>query len=197
VTVVAVTKGVSPERVRAALEAGVATFGENRVQEAQAKISDVDGGSWHLIGHLQSNKAARAIALFDVVQSVDSVDLAVRLSRLAADPLAVYLQVNVDRDPDKAGFEPDALRVELPQLLSLPSLEVRGLMTVGRLVSESEAARPTFRALRELRDELVAADRRLGTGLSMGMSDDFEVAVEEGATVIRIGRALFGDRPAV
>ncbi|MEO6349205.1 MAG: YggS family pyridoxal phosphate-dependent enzyme [Candidatus Limnocylindrales bacterium] len=202
VQVVAVTKGVPASRVRAALAAGIDTFGENRVQEADAKIAEVGGtGSWHLIGHLQSNKAARAVALFDVVESVDSLELAARLSRLAPDaregrPLPVYLQVNVDRDPDKAGFDPADMSDELPRALGLPGIAVQGLMTVGRLVTDPEAARPTFRALRQLRDELAVSHPELSTGLSMGMSDDFEVAVEEGATVVRIGRALFGDRLA-
>jgi pyridoxal phosphate enzyme (YggS family) len=200
VQIVAVTKGVDALRVSDAIGDGIQVLGENRVQEAEAKVAATTGGTWHLIGHLQSNKAARAVALFHVIESVDSVDLAARLSRLTGDsgagrPLPVYLQVNVDQDPDKAGFGPAALRVELPRLLELPGLEVRGLMTVGHLVSESGAARPTFRALRELRDELGAAHPGLGAGLSMGMSDDFEVAVEEGATVVRIGRALFGERP--
>jgi pyridoxal phosphate enzyme (YggS family) len=176
------------------------SFGENRVQEAEAKISNVGAGTWHLIGHLQSNKAAKAAAKFDVVESVDSLELAERLSRLApasreGRDLPVYLQVNVDRDPDKAGWDPSVLRDELSHLLELPGLDVRGLMTVGRLVHDAQAARPTFRALRELRDELAAAQPSLGRGLSMGMSDDFEVAVEEGATVVRVGRAIFGERP--
>jgi pyridoxal phosphate enzyme (YggS family) len=193
-----VTKGVDASRVRAAIEAGIETFGENRVQEADAKIAAVGGGAWHLIGHLQSNKAARAVALFNVIESVDSLDLAARLSRHAVargnGRLPVYLQVNVDRDLDKAGFDPATLQSELARIVELPALEIRGLMTVGRLVSDAEAARSTFRALRGLRDNLTGRDPDLGSGLSMGMSDDFEVAVEEGATVVRIGRALFGQR---
>jgi len=179
--------------------AGITTLGENRVQEAEDKVVAVQGALWHLVGHLQSNKAARAVRLFDVIESVDSVDLAARLSALAQEEragrrLPVYLQVNVDRDPQKAGFDPGALETQLPQLLDLSGLEIRGLMTVGRLANRPEDARPTFRSLRELSDRLRQADPRLGAGLSMGMSDDYEVAVEEGATIVRVGRALFGER---
>jgi pyridoxal phosphate enzyme (YggS family) len=153
---------------------------------------------WHLVGHLQSNKAGRAIALFDSIQSVDSVDLADKLSRsaLAAGkaPYPIYLQVNVDRDAAKAGFTETELEADLPQIAELHGLELRGLMTVGRQVATPGDARPTFSALREVGERLSAADPRLGRGLSMGMSDDFEIAVEEGATVVRVGRAIFGER---
>ena len=152
-----------------------------------------------MIGHLQSNKAARVVRLFDVVESVDSIELAARLGGLAQGaldgrPLPVYLQVNVDRDPAKAGFSPDVLETALPDLLELGGLEIRGLMTVGRAVENPQDARTTFRSLRDLSDRLRQVESRLGAGLSMGMSDDFEVAVEEGATVVRVGRAIFGDR---
>ena len=154
-----------------------------------------------MVGHLQSNKVARAVRLFDVIQSVDSVELAQRLGELAQHardgrPLPVYLQVNVDRDLDKQGFEPEGLEAGLAVLADIGGLEIRGLMTVGRLVGRPEDARSTFRKLRELSAHLRKMDPRLGAGLSMGMSHDFEVAVEEGATVVRIGRALFGDRVA-
>ena len=156
--------------------------------------------TWHLIGPLQSNKAKRALETFDVIESVDSVDLARRLDRLAgerstADPFPVLLQVNVDADPAKAGFAPDALERDLGACLDLEHLSVRGLMTVGRLVDRAEDARSTFAALRELSDRLRATDPRLGAELSMGMSDDYPIAIEEGATIVRVGRALFGDRP--
>lgn len=152
-----------------------------------------------MIGRLQSNKAMRAARLFDVVESVDSIALAERLSNAVPEArdgrsLPVYLQVNIDRDPDKQGFDPDDLAAALPSIAGLRWLELAGLMTVGRLVERAEDARRTFRALRELGERLRAADSRLGPGLSMGMSDDFEVAVEEGATMVRIGRALFGER---
>jgi len=162
-------------------------------------MPEVASAIWHMVGHLQSNKAARAVSLFEVIQSVDSGELARRLGALARDardgrPLPVYLQVNVDLDPGKAGFNAESLEQALPALAAGRGLEIRGLMTVGRLVDHPEDARPTFRSLRELSSRLRRLEPRLGAGLSMGMSDDFEVAVEEGATVVRIGRALFGTR---
>ncbi len=183
--------------LRAAVAAGLTTLGENRVQEAEAKAGDVPGvAHWHLVGPLQSNKVARALAVFDVIQTVDSVALAERISRLAGDrTVRVLLQVNVDADPAKAGFASDELRERLADLLELPGLRIEGLMTVGRLVDQAEEARPTFVALRQLSGELRAGHAELGPELSMGMSDDFEIAVEEGATIVRVGRALFGERP--
>ncbi len=202
VELVAVSKTVDPVRLRAAVAAGLQTLGENRVQEADAKIREVGGATWHLIGPLQSNKARRAVEVFALIQTVGSADLAARLDRIAAQvrpdrALPVLLQVNVDADSSKSGFDPRELRAKLPELLSLPHLEIRGLMTVGRLVDDGAAARPTFVGLRRLSEQLRADDPRLGAALSMGMSGDFEVAVEEGATIIRVGRALFGARPAV
>jgi pyridoxal phosphate enzyme (YggS family) len=204
VTIVAVTKTVPADRVRSAVWAGFRTFGENRVQEAETKVDVASEGleprpSWHLVGPLQSNKARRAVALFDVIETVDSVDLAVRLDRIAAEVrpdarLPVLLQVNVDADPTKAGFDPAAVGAALPEILELPRLEIAGLMTVGRLVASAEEARPTFVALRRLSEDLRRDHPTLGSGLSMGMTDDFDVAVEEGATIVRIGRAIFGDR---
>jgi pyridoxal phosphate enzyme (YggS family) len=200
VTLLAVSKTVPPERLVEALAAGQQIFAENRVQEAEPKVARVPGARWHLVGHLQSNKARRALELFEVIGSLDSLELAQRLDRLAGElgreQVPVYLQVNVDDDPGKEGFAPDRLEAELPSLADLPRLEPVGLMTVGRLVAEPEEARPTFVRLRELSARLRQAEPRLGPGLSMGMSDDFEVAVEEGATLVRVGRALFGDRPA-
>jgi pyridoxal phosphate enzyme (YggS family) len=200
---VAVSKAVPLERLRLAVAAGHERLGENRVQEAADKVPGLPGVEWHLVGHLQGNKAARAIELFDVVQSVDSLSLARRLDRLVGEVtghpgarLPVYLQVNVDADPSKAGFAAAELEAQLAELLGLPGLEVRGLMTVGWLSGGGEAARPTFARLRALAERFRAADPRLGAGLSMGMSDDFEVAIEEGSTLVRVGRALFGTRPA-
>ena len=204
VRVVAVSKTVEPDRIVAAAAAGWDTFGENRVQERAAKADALAAtpAEWHLIGPLQSNKARRAVELFDVIESVDSLDLARRLDRIAGEvrphrPLPVLLQVNVDDDPAKAGFDPPALDRELPALLDLANLRVDGLMTVGRLVADPDAARPTFVALRSLAERLRTADPRLGPELSMGMSDDYPIAVEEGATIVRIGRAIFGARPAL
>ncbi|HEY4189825.1 MAG TPA: YggS family pyridoxal phosphate-dependent enzyme [Candidatus Limnocylindrales bacterium] len=200
VTLVAVSKTVAADRVQAAIDAGLSILGENRVQEAAAKVPATHDATWHLIGPLQSNKAGRAVELFDVIESVDSLDLARRLDRLAGErrfgrPLPVLLQVNVADDPAKAGFTPAGVVDALPEILALANLSTHGLMTIGGLVEAPEAARPTFRALRELSAELRAANTGLGPALSMGMSDDFEVAVEEGATIVRVGRALFGDRP--
>jgi pyridoxal phosphate enzyme (YggS family) len=199
VRLVAVTKTVPAERVRAAIEAGLALLGENRVQEAEAKRAAVTGGEWHLVGPLQSNKARRAVETFDAIQSLDSIDLARRVARHAAEsrpgrPLPVLLQVNVDADAAKAGFAPETLERELPALLDVAGLRIDGLMTIGRLVEDAAEARPAFIALRELAARLRSHDSRLGPELSMGMTDDFEVAVEEGATLVRIGRALFGER---
>jgi pyridoxal phosphate enzyme (YggS family) len=154
------------------------------------------------VGHLQKNKAAKAVELFDVVESVDSAALATRLDRLVGErgsrsggPLPVYLQVNVDEDPAKAGFDPADLEATLDQVLALDNLRVEGLMTVGFQTAGGAAARPTFARLRALSERLCKADPRLGPGLSMGMTDDYEVAIEEGSTLVRVGRALFGERP--
>ncbi len=160
----------------------------------------VTGATWHLIGPLQSNKAKRALATFAVIESVDSVELAERLDRLAAEhrpgaPVPVLLQVNVDGDASKSGFGPDDLERGLEALDRCAHLDIRGLMTVGRLVDDPEAARPTFVALRRLSERLRTRWAGLGPELSMGMSDDYPIAIEEGATIVRVGRALFGERP--
>ena len=202
VTLVAVSKTVPVERVRAAVAAGLTTLGENRVQEGEDKAAAVTGATWHLVGPLQSNKAKRALGTFDVIQTVDSVALAERLDRLAAEVrpgarVPVLLQVNVDRDPAKAGFDPEGLARAAAGLGGLGRLDVRGLMTVGRLVDRAEDARPTFVALRELSERLRTEWPGLGPELSMGMTDDFAVAVQEGATIVRVGRAVFGERPPV
>lgn len=199
VTLVAVSKTVPAERLRAAVEAGLTVLGENRVQEAEGKAAVLSGVTWHLVGPLQSNKARRALETFDVIQSVDSADLALRLDSLlatgaAAAPFPVLLQVNVDRDPGKAGFDPEALAAAAASLDAIRSLDFRGLMTIGRLVDRPEDARATFAALRDLSRSLREQWPRLGPDLSMGMSEDYPVAVEEGATIVRVGRALFGER---
>jgi pyridoxal phosphate enzyme (YggS family) len=199
VALVAVAKTVPALQLRAAVAAGLTIFGENRVQEAEQKVSQVPGATWHLVGPLQSNKAKRALAIFTEIDSVDSVALADRLDRLAGEVrpgerVPVLLQVNVDGDPAKAGFDPVDLAGSFDAIAALARLDVRGLMTVGRLVDRAEEARPTFIALRTLADQLRSSWPPLGTELSMGMSDDFEIAIEEGATIVRIGRALFGHR---
>jgi hypothetical protein len=210
VRLIAVSKTVPAERVRAAVAAGQDAFGENRVQEAEAKVPAVGAGEWHLIGPLQANKARRALEVVDVIESVDSAELAHRLDRIVRElrglpadgpvpndrRFPVLLQVNVDGDPGKNGFQPDGLAAALPELAGLGALRLEGLMTIGRLAVDPEAARPTFRTLRELGGRLRDAVPALGPHLSMGMSDDYPVAVEEGATIVRVGRALFGEREA-
>jgi pyridoxal phosphate enzyme (YggS family) len=203
VTLVAVSKTVQAERLVAAVAAGLTTLGENRVQEAEAKVGLVPGASWHLVGPLQSNKARRALATFAVIESVDSIELAERLDRLAAEVrpgerVPVLLEVNVDGDPAKSGFATDALAGALPRLAELTHLELGGLMTVGRLVERAEDARSTFVALRDLSRRLRSPETggasALGPALSMGMSDDYPIAIDEGATIVRVGRAIFGER---
>lgn len=200
VTLLAVSKTVAAGALRDAMAAGLDLFGENRVQEAIAKAPDVPGARWQLVGPLQGNKARKAIDLFESIESVDSVSLAERLNRLSDElrPGARYpilLQVNVDDDPAKAGFLPAEVEDGVDQLGALSGLEIRGLMTIGRLVDDPEAARPTFQRLRALSASLRGGGAAIGPELSMGMTDDFEVAVEEGATIVRVGRALFGERP--
>ena len=200
VTLVAVSKTVPVGRLRAAVAAGLNILGENRVQEAEDKVGAVEGATWHLVGPLQSNKARRAIGTFDVIESIDSIELARRLDRIAGDEarperLPVLVQVNVDDDPTKAGFGPATVEAALGDLAGLNRLDVRGLMTIGRQVDRPEDARSTFRSLRELSDRLRRGRTGLGTELSMGMSADFEIAVEEGATIVRVGQAIFGERP--
>jgi pyridoxal phosphate enzyme (YggS family) len=209
VTLVAVSKTVPAARVRLAAAAGFRDFGENRVQELAEKAPEVPDATWHLIGPLQSNKARRAVETATVIQSVDSVDLARRLARITrevrglpaegpvpdASRLTVFLQVNVDDDPAKAGFQPGDLPAALVEIAPLGALVVVGLMTIGRLVERPEEARPTFAGLRRLSERLRRDAPHLGAGLSMGMSADYAIAVEEGATVVRVGRAIFGSRP--
>jgi PLP dependent protein len=201
VTLLAVSKGQPPENVSALAELGQGLFGENRVQEAKAKIGRCPGRlRWHMIGHLQTNKAREAIRLFDMIQAVDSLRLAEELNRhaeQAAKTMPVLLEVNVAGEASKFGYRPEALLAELPTLNQLSRLEVHGLMTIAPWTSTPERVRPVFRRLRELKQ---ACEDLLGAPLprlSMGMSGDFEVAIEEGATLIRVGTALFGDRPKV
>ncbi|MFN0085359.1 MAG: YggS family pyridoxal phosphate-dependent enzyme [Blastocatellia bacterium] len=205
VTLVAVSKTVGPERIREAIEAGVRVLGENRVQEAAEKIPLLSlAGSaprpeWHLIGRLQSNKARRAVELFDAIHSVDSLKLGVRLDSLAGEMgkrLRVLVEVNAAGEESKAGVPPGEVLPLCEQLQRLPHLRLRGLMTVPPYLEDPDALRPYFRRMRGLREEaraagIVGADFR---DLSMGMSNDFEAAIEEGATLVRIGTAIFGAR---
>jgi pyridoxal phosphate enzyme (YggS family) len=198
VTLLAVTKGQPPEVVSAAAQLGQVLFGENKVQEARAKIPLCPGRlRWHFIGHLQSNKCREAAELFEMIQSVDSLPLARELNRRAeqaAKRVPVLLEVNVAGEASKFGYAPERLLAELKELNTLPRLELHGLMTVPPWASEPEKARPHFRRLRELKEQ---AGMVLGAPLphlSMGMSGDFEIAIEEGATLVRIGTSLFGPR---
>ncbi|HUA16494.1 MAG TPA: YggS family pyridoxal phosphate-dependent enzyme [Verrucomicrobiae bacterium] len=204
IALMGVTKTHPAERIREAYAGGLRLFGENRVQEFAGKsaaVVDLEGAEFHMIGHLQTNKAGKAAELFQAVDSVDSVKLAEKLeaaARAIGKKLAVLIEVNVGGETAKSGASPDS--AELEELLAaaprLEALEIRGLMTVPPFTDNPEGARPFFRRLRELRD-MLAARRMPGVRieqLSMGMSHDFEVAVEEGSTCVRVGTAIFGER---
>lgn len=205
VRVVAVSKRVAPEVVMEAYHLGQREFGENRVQEFRdkkrelASLGALEGVRWHLIGHLQSNKAKLAAELFDIIQSVDSVKLAQLLDSHAGElgkRLPVLLQVDFTSLPQRSGFAPQEMEAAAADLVALPHLEIRGLMTVAPLGLDEEGLRSVFRGLRLLRDQLSAHYPAVEWNqLSMGMSDDFEMAIEEGSTIVRIGRAIFGERP--
>ena len=188
----AICKGFPPAAIQEAVLAGVCHLGENRVQEAEAKRADLvdlpPDVVWHIVGHLQTNKVKTAMGLFDIIQSVDSLHLAEAISRRAPRAVPIFLEVNVSGEPTKYGFSPQELPKAAEAIARLPNLDVRGLMTVAPLVSEQQEVRPLFRRLREMAHSLGLHE------LSMGMTDDFEVAVEEGATHVRIGRAIFGER---
>jgi len=208
VTLVAVSKTRPAAEILAAYRCGLRHFGENRVEEAEEKLPQLasqwgaDRPTWHLIGHLQSRKARTAVDLFDIVHSVDSLHLATRLDRFAAEAgtrLPILLEVNISGEETKFGWaathadERAALIEQVQALVGLTHLEVRGLMTMAPLVEDAEQTRPVFRALRQLRDALRAqATFSQWDELSMGMTNDYPVAIEEGATLIRVGRAIFG-----
>jgi pyridoxal phosphate enzyme (YggS family) len=206
VTLVAVSKTVCPERMRSGISAGLRVFGENRVQEAADKIAALAedaaafGIEWHLIGHLQSNKVRRAVELFSAIHSIDSVKLAERADRVAGElgrRVNVLVEINLGGESSKAGLAEHEALPAIELISKLPNLDLKGLMTVPPYLEPAERVRPFFRRLRELRDEARKcgiADERF-QALSMGMSHDFEIAVEEGATMVRIGTALFGPRP--
>jgi pyridoxal phosphate enzyme (YggS family) len=201
VTLIGVTKTVPTEAIRAAVAAGLGHIGENRVQEAAAKREALAALSprpqWHLIGHLQSNKVTRAAALFDCIHSIDSEELARRLDRAAGArgaTIDVLIQVDLGLEATKHGAEEKDVAVLARTTAALPHLRLKGLMTIPPLSETPEGSRRYFRRLRELRDEVAAGGPPLPE-LSMGMSFDLDVAVEEGATMIRVGRALFGERP--
>ncbi|MGE9269496.1 MAG: YggS family pyridoxal phosphate-dependent enzyme [Verrucomicrobiales bacterium] len=196
VTLLAVSKRFPASSIRAALEAGQLDFGESRQQEGAEKVTELpDAIRWHFIGKLQRNKVRKVLQDFGTIHSVDSMKLALHISRIA-DELGisprVYLEVNGAGEIQKGGFAVDELKAMFSELRQLPAIKIEGLMAIPPV----EGARQWFRGLRELRDELVEASGESLPGLSMGMSRDFEVAIEEGSTVIRVGSAIFGQRPA-
>jgi pyridoxal phosphate enzyme (YggS family) len=200
VELVAVSKAHPPELIREAIEAGQLLFGENRIQEAKAKIPELPAKlRWHLIGHLQSNKIRQALPLFEMIHGVDSVELLEEIQRIAADlglfP-RVLLQVNVAGESSKFGFGPDRLLSEVERITRAERVQIEGLMTIPPLASEPENSRKYFVQLRELRDRLEKEFRFPLPHLSMGMSGDYRFAVEEGATLVRVGTTIFGERRA-
>jgi pyridoxal phosphate enzyme (YggS family) len=197
--VVAVTKGQRPEVVRAAANLGHSLFGENKVQEGKAKIALCPGRlQWHMIGHLQSNKCRDAVHFFQMIESVDSLSLAAQINQAAeklAKTVPVLLEVNIAGESSKFGFRPEQVLEQLMEINALSRIEIHGLMTIAPWSPEPEKARIVFRRLRELKEQCEAKLGAPLAHLSMGMSGDFEVAIEEGATIVRIGTALFGARP--
>jgi len=204
VTLIAISKTHPSSIVSKLVELGATDLGENRVQEAEGKITEVgrDKARWHLVGHLQANKARRAVNLFDVIHSLDSIDLAQRLDRLCVeegrDKLPVLIQVDLGHEETKSGIDETELEQLVEEVGSLERLQLIGLMTLPPFFENPEDGRPFFRKLRELRDQLAARGAfEGGKGeLSMGMTNDFEVAIGEGATMVRIGTAIFGERAA-
>ena len=198
VELVAVSKTHPPEAIHQALDAGQLIFGESRVQEARAKILQLPSRlRWHFIGHLQKNKVRHALPLFELIHSIDSLELAGDVNRIAEEAGAfprVLLEVNVAGEATKFGFTPERVREHMEMLLGLRRLQIEGLMTIAPFAPEAELSRPYFAALRELRDGLQKEFRVPLPRLSMGMSGDFAVAIEEGATLVRVGTAIFGKR---
>lgn len=198
VTLLGVSKGQPPQKIEQFMQLGLHLFGENRVQEAKIKIPQCSGKArWHMIGHLQSNKCRDAVQFFSMIQSVDSVELAEEIDKWAdkaAKTMPILLEVNVAGESTKFGFQPAQLLAQLGAINRLPRIEIHGLMTIAPWTPNAEKVRPIFQRLRELRTE---CEQQLGAPLphlSMGMSGDFEVAIEEGSTLVRIGTALFGPR---
>lgn len=192
IILVAVTKTIAAPLIKQAFQAGIRHFGENRVQEAKIKFEELSSlhpaPEWHMIGHLQRNKVKTAVALFDMIQSVDSVILAEDISRHSQRDIPILLQVNMSEKAGRFGFLPKEIPAAMEKASRLPHLDIRGLMTVAPVTDDPEEIRPIFRQTRLLCNSLGLEH------LSMGMSDDFEVAIEEGATILRIGRAIFGER---
>ncbi len=198
VRLIAVTKGTPADRVDEAIAAGVEDIGENRIQEAADKRREVrNAARWHLIGHLQTNKAGRAAALFDFVHSVDSTRVADALSAHrpeGRDPIGVLLEVELTGSPSRYGVAESDVEGVVQQLVNVPSIHLMGLMTIAPFSQDPEDARPSFTRLRHVRDHMEHVTGWALPELSMGMSNDFEMAIEEGATMVRIGRAIFGER---
>jgi len=198
IQLVAITKTHDAEKVREAIEAGQILFGESRVQEARAKIPELPSNlRWHFVGHLQKNKIRHALPLFEMIHSVDSLAPAEDINRIAEEEgmhPRVLLEVNVAGEGSKFGFHPEKLRTEMEALLALPRLSIEGLMTIPPIAEEAEASRKYFVDLRELRDALEKDFDLKLQQLSMGMTNDFAIAVEEGATLVRVGTAIFGER---
>jgi pyridoxal phosphate enzyme (YggS family) len=198
VELVAIAKTHPAEKVREAVEAGQTLFGENRVQEARAKISELSSNiRWHFVGHLQKNKVRQALPLFEMIHSVDSIALARDINRIAEEEglyPRVLLEVNVAGEGSKFGFAPDDLREQMEALLALPRLSIEGLMCIPPLVVESEDSRKFFVQVRELRDSLEKEFNMKLPQLSMGMTQDFPIGIQEGATLVRVGTAIFGER---
>ena len=198
IELVAISKTHEAEKVRAAFDAGQQLFGESRVQEARAKIPLLPSAArWHFVGRLQKNKVRHALPLFELFHSVDSLELARDMNRIAEEEglhPRVLLEVNVAGEGSKIGFAPDILRAQMEAVLALPRLTIEGLMTIPPLAPEAEASRQYFVSLRELRDQFVGEFQIELPHLSMGMTGDFIVAIEEGATLVRVGTAIFGKR---
>ena len=198
IQLVAISKTHDAEKVRAAVEAGQTLFGESRVQEARVKIPELPSNlRWHFVGHLQKNKIRHALPLFELFHGIDDVDLARDMNRIAEEDgmhPRILLEVNLAGEGSKFGFTPDKLRAQMEELLALSRLSILGLMTIPPLAEEAEASRKFFVQLRELRDQLQAEFHVDLAQLSMGMTQDFAVAVEEGATLVRVGTAIFGKR---
>jgi len=200
ITVVAVTKTVPADAIRLAVQNGIQHIGENRIQEADEKFQQLGKiATWHLVGHLQSNKVKKALQLFDVIQSVDSLHLAQEISRRIVEgqrEVDCLIEVNTSEEATKYGVAVDGVLNLIKQISLLPGIRIKGLMTIGAFVPDPEQVRPGFKLLKELGNEILKAgvDKVEMKYLSMGMTNDFEVAIEEGSNMIRIGRAIFGER---
>jgi hypothetical protein len=190
ITLIAVTKTAGVPDIQKAIAAGVGHCGESRIQDAERKIAQLsDAGlrpTWHMIGHLQRNKAKTALEIFDIIHSIDSLRLAQTVSAEAKKNISILIQVNIAEEETKQGFSLDEAAGAVAEISKLPNLSIKGLMTIAPMAYDAEDVRPVFRELRKLRDSLGLEH------LSMGMSDDFEIAIEEGATMVRVGRAIFG-----